>query len=102
MATLPDAAALGERPTPHAGGSVAGYTPSGSNIGQGVSRAGRDMLEIGAIVASMNDRQDAMNAQGAANRLAEQAMRLQQDKDTSPRSTGPSPRRQTVRDGRPR
>lgn len=87
MATLPDAFALGERPVPRAGGSVAGYTPSGSNIGQGVSRAGRDFAETAAIVAAMNDRQDAMNAQGAANKLAEQAMRLRDDKDTGFNST---------------
>jgi hypothetical protein len=82
MATLPDAAALGERPTPHAGGSVAGYSAPVSNIGQGISRAGRDMVDTAAVVAQMNDRQDAMNAQGAANRLSEQAMRLQQDQQT--------------------
>ncbi len=39
------------------------------------------MEATAAIVAQMNERQDMMNAQGAANKLSEQAMRLQSDKD---------------------
>ncbi len=83
MATLPDAAALGERPVPQPTGAVARYEPPNwrqvGMAGQAVSGAGRDLEETSNILAATQDRQDQIVAQSAANSLNQQAVKQQYD-----------------------
>lgn len=75
MPRLPDFQQLGERPAPQPAGGIASYEPSMRHTGAGMVAAGQDMEQAGAIVAETNQRQDAMNAEAALNRL--QATRLE-------------------------
>jgi hypothetical protein len=86
MARLPDATALGERPTPQASGAVASYRPQGDNLGAQIASAGQDLQQAAAIVADTNKRQDTIAAEAALNRLQQERVTLEFDPKSGFRS----------------
>lgn len=81
MPILPDATALGERPTPQPSSGAAGYTPvnTGAPLAQGLASAGREMQEAASIVDATNDAQDRIAAAAGMNALQQQRMNLEFD-----------------------
>lgn len=79
MPRLPDATALGERPTPQPSMAVASYQPRRDNLGAEIASAGQDLQQAAAIVEETNRRQDTIAAEDALNRLQQQRVNLEFD-----------------------
>lgn len=76
---LPDAASLGERPSPQPAAGVASYRPLRDNLDQVLAPAAEDIHRAGAIVEETNRRQDSIAAEAALNRLQEARVTLEFD-----------------------
>lgn len=77
MPRLPDFQALGDSPPPRPATGIAAYDPSLRHSGEGLIAAGQDMQQASAIVAETNQRQDAIAAEAALNKLQAQRLELQ-------------------------
>ena len=82
MATLPDVRSYGPSPQPQGGVAVARPQNVLAGVGEAISAGGRNIDEATNIVAMANERQDALSAQSAANKLHEASILLQFDPKT--------------------
>ena len=86
MATLPDVQGQSQQPVPQAPTGTAGYEPPNwrqvGMAGEAISRGGQNLEEASNLVAATNERQDAIVAQDASNKLAQQRIDLEFNTDT--------------------
>lgn len=86
MARLPDIAGEAQQPVPQPSAGVASYEPPNwrqvGMAGQVISGAGRDMEEAANTVAMSNERQDAITATAAANRVQQARITREFDPNT--------------------
>ena len=82
-ATLPDVQAQSQPPVPQPAGGIASFEPTNWRqigiAGEALSRAGHDIEEATSLLAATNERQDQINAQAAANALAQHRINLEFD-----------------------
>jgi hypothetical protein len=86
MATLPDVRSYGPSPQPQGGVAVARPQNILAGVGEQISAGGRNIEEASNIVAMANERQDALVAQAAGNKLREARMFHEFDPKTGFRS----------------
>lgn len=78
MATLPNLLEQAS-PVPRGPSGIAGYQPVRSDAGASLIQSGRELGIASEILADTNEKQDAIVAQAALNKLREHAMLLERD-----------------------
>jgi hypothetical protein len=89
MPRLPDYTALGQSPVPQRSGGIVAPEPADfRQLGPALSGVGQEIEQASAIVAETNQRQDAMVAEAAVNKLHAQSIELQSGDNGFARAKG--------------
>jgi hypothetical protein len=89
MPRLPDYTQLGQPPSARPAGGVASYQPADpTTFSRGMTADAGDLEQASAILAETNQRQDAMVAQDAVNRLKARSLELELGDNGFKRASG--------------